>query len=65
MTKFVVLLEGWNDKREQDCMAYVITTGNDIESILNAEEPAEAMARRDYPQFNKFQILYVKELLAR
>ena len=65
MKKFVVLLEGWNDKHEQDCMAYVIPTENDIGSILNVEEPAEVMAKRDYPQFDKFQILYVKELLIR
>lgn len=65
MKKFVVLLEGWNDKHEQDCMTYVIPTENDVEDILNVGELAEVMARRDYPQFDEFQILYVKELLAR
>lgn len=41
MKKFVVLLEGWSDKHEQDCMTYVIPTENDVEGILSVGELAE------------------------
>lgn len=65
MKKFVVLLEGWNDKHEQDCMTYVVDVDDDFESILSVEEQAEKMARSEHPHLKSFETLYIKELLNR
>ena len=65
MKRFVALLEGWNDKHDNECMCYVVDVDDDFESILSVEEQAEKMARNEYPHLKSFETLCIKELINR
>ena len=65
MERVVVLLEGWNDNHESDCMSYIIETEDDIDNMYSIEAQAVDKAIEEHPKFKNFKVLYTKILLNR